>query len=180
MSICDGGWTTTVSVYKPSPQNIVVVRRVGMTVGSHPSPTTPNGVNKNPPPPPPPKLPKNRRLYRGACFRKFPKLSKTKVQNVRTEVLGFLTSSNGVNTRTDNLKVHMAGSDTRTTSVGTTAHSGWLEWRSHGCPKVTGTTSIIYFAPFRTLTSQWLFVSGLRRKSLENVPVTRSRDFVRS
>ncbi len=34
---------------------------------------------------------KNRRLYRGACFRKFPKLLGTKVQNVRTGVLGFLT-----------------------------------------------------------------------------------------
>jgi hypothetical protein len=29
----------------------------------------------------------------------------------------------GVNTRTDNLRVHTAGSDTRTTSVGTTALS---------------------------------------------------------
>jgi hypothetical protein len=77
----------------------------------------------------------------------------------------------GVNTRTDNLRVHTAGSDTRTTSVRTivlshnivficgdinalrcyfgkifdygdqTERSGWLEWRSHGCPKVTGTTS---------------------------------------
>jgi len=51
-------------------------------------------------------------------------------------------SDKGVNTRTDNLRVHTAGSDTRTMSVGTTARSGWLEWRSHGCPKVMGTTSI--------------------------------------
>jgi hypothetical protein len=82
----------------------------------------------------------------------------------------------GVNTRTDNLRVHTASFDTRTTSVRTTAlshnivficrdinalgthecyfgkifdygdqteRSGWLEWRSHGCPKVTGTTSIV-------------------------------------
>jgi hypothetical protein len=47
----------------------------------------------------------------------------------------------GVNTRTDNLRVHTASSDTRTTSVGTIARSRWLEWRSHECPKVTGTTS---------------------------------------
>ncbi len=86
---------------------------------------------------------KNRRLYRGTCFRKFPKLSRTKVQNVRTGVLGFLTSGKGVNTRTNNLRVHTAGSDTRTMSVGTIARSGWLEWRSHGCVKVTGTTSKI-------------------------------------
>ncbi len=32
-------------------------------------------------------------------------------------------SGKGVNTRTDNLRVHMAGSDTCTTSVGTTALS---------------------------------------------------------
>jgi hypothetical protein len=32
-------------------------------------------------------------------------------------------SGKGVNTRTDNLRVHTAGSDTHTTSVGTTALS---------------------------------------------------------
>jgi len=141
VSICDMGWTTTVSVYKPSPQSIATVRKVGMMVGSHPSPTTLEGDIKTFPSPP--QYRKNRRLYRGACFQKFPKLLGTKVQNVRTGVLGFLTSGKGINTRTNNLKVHTAGSDTRTTSVGTTAHSGWLEWCSHGCPKVTGTTSLI-------------------------------------
>jgi hypothetical protein len=99
------------------------------------------GGYKNLPLPPPPNYRKNRWLYRGTCFWKFPKLSGTKVQNVRTGVLGFLTSGKGVNTRIDNLRVHMTSSDTRTTSVGTTACSGWLEWRSHGCPKVTCTTS---------------------------------------
>jgi hypothetical protein len=104
--------------------------------------------NPPPPPPPPPHYRKNRRLYKGACFRKFPKLSGTKVQNVRTGVLGFLTSGKGINTRTDNLRVYTAGSDTCTTSVRTTARSGWLEWRSHGCPKVTGTTSSSYYKGF--------------------------------
>jgi len=135
MSVCDKGWTTTVSVYKPSPQSIVVVRKVGMTVGSHPSPTAPKANIKTFPSPP---YWKNQRLYKEACFRKFPRLSRTKVQNVRTEVLGFL----GVNTRTDNLRVHTASSDTRTTSVGTTTRSRWLEWHSHGCLKVTGITSL--------------------------------------
>ncbi len=93
------------------------------------------GGYKNLPLPPPNQ--KNRRLYRGACFRKFPKFSGTKVQNVRTRVLGFLTLGKGVNTRTDNLRVHTAGSDNRTTLVGNIARSGWLGWRSHGCPKVT-------------------------------------------
>jgi len=92
--------------------------------------------------PSPPHYWNNRQLYRGVCFRKFPKLSRTKVQNVRTGVLGFSPlSGKGVNTQTDNLKVHMTGSDTRTTSVGTTTLShnivficrdinalGWYPW----------------------------------------------------
>ncbi len=53
VSVCDEGWTTMISVYKPSPQSIVAVRRVGMTVGSHPSPTTPEADIKTFPPPPP-------------------------------------------------------------------------------------------------------------------------------
>ncbi len=143
MSVYDGGWTTTVSVYKSSPQSIAAVRRVGMMIESHPSPTAPLGVLKNfPLPPPPPHYQKNRQLYRRTCFRKFPKLSRTKVQNVRIRVLGFLMSNKGINNRTDNLRVHTAGSDIHTTSVGTTMCSGWLEWRSHRCPKVTSTTSI--------------------------------------
>jgi hypothetical protein len=56
------------------------------------------------PSPPPPHYQKNRRLYRKTCFRKFSKLSGTKVQNVKTGVLGFLTLGKGINTRTDNLR----------------------------------------------------------------------------
>jgi hypothetical protein len=93
--------------------------------------------------PPPLNYRKNRRLYRGTCFRKFPKLSGTKVQNVRTGVLGFLMSSKRINIRIDNLKVHTVGSDTCTTSIGTIARSGWLEWRNYECPKVMGTTSYV-------------------------------------
>jgi len=132
VSVCDRGWTTTVSVYKSSPQSIAAIRRIRMTVGLHPSPTAPEADIKTFPFPPP-NYRKNRRLYRGVCFRKFPKLLGTKAQNVRTEVLGFLTSGKGVNTRIDNLKVHTVDYDTRTTSIGTTARSGWLEWRSHEC-----------------------------------------------
>jgi len=99
------------------------------------------GGYKNLPLPPPRNYLKNRQLYRGTCFWKFSKLLGIKVQNVRTGVLGFLMLGKGVNTRTDNLRVHTVGSDTRTTSVGTTARSGWLEWHSHKCSKVTGTTS---------------------------------------
>jgi hypothetical protein len=74
VSVCDGGWTTTVSMYKLSPQSIAAVQRVGMTVGSHPSPTAPEadilrfggiksqthrtigGFKNLPPPPPPPTI----------------------------------------------------------------------------------------------------------------------------
>ncbi len=156
VSICDGGWTTTVSVYKLSPQSIVAVRRVRMMVGSHPSPIAPEADIKTFPSPPPPNYRKNRQLYRRACFRKFPKLSGTKVQNVRTGVLGFLMLGKGVNTRTNNLRVHTVGSDTRTTSVGTTARSGWLEWRNHGCSKVTGTTSIYIYIYIYIYMEGWL------------------------
>jgi hypothetical protein len=65
------------------------------------------GGYKNLPLPPPHTIEKTDG-YIGVCFQKFPKLSGTKVQNVRTGVLGFLMSGKGVNTRTDNLKVHMA------------------------------------------------------------------------
>jgi len=144
VSVCDGGWTIMVFVYKSSPQSIAAVRRVGMTVGLHPSPTAPEANIKTfpSPPTPPTNYRKNRWLYRKTCFWKFPKLSGTKVQNVKTGVLGFLTSGKGINTQTNNLRVHTVGFDTRTTSVGTTTRSGWLEWHSHRCPKVTGTTSM--------------------------------------
>jgi len=104
----------------------------------------------SPPPPSPPHTSERidgyiffRRLYTGACFLKILKLSRIKVQNVRIGVLGFLTMDNGINTRNDNLRVHTADSNIRTTSVETTARSRWLEWRRHGCPKVMGTTNYI-------------------------------------
>jgi len=64
-------------------------------------------------------------------------------------------SGKGVNTRTDNLRVHTASSNTRTTSVRTTAYSGWLEWRSHECPKVTGTTSNTKIPSLRPQTNTY-------------------------
>ncbi len=150
------GWTSTVSVYKSSSQSIAAVRSVGMTVESHPSPTAPEVNIKTFPSPP--HYPKNRRLYRGTCFRKFSKLLRTKIQNVKTEVLGFVTSGKGVNTRTNNLRVHTADFDTGTTSIRITACSGWLEWRSHGCPKVMSTTNIYYSTKLFTFICKWIRV----------------------
>jgi hypothetical protein len=126
--------------------------------------------NLPPPRPPPPHYWKNRRLYKGACFRKFPKLPGTKVQNVRTGVLGFLTLGKGVNTRIDNLRVHTPGFDTRTMSVETIVRSKWLEWRSHECPKVTGTTSIYEeLKPWSLLSSLHNFTHELIDHHTNNV-----------
>jgi hypothetical protein len=127
VSVCDGvgpprfpHWPG-VQTRTWSPQSIAAVRREGMTIGSHPSPIAPEVDIKTFPSP---HYQKNQQLYRGTCFWKFPKLLRTKVQNVRTGVRDFSPSSGkGVNIRIDNLRVHTIGSDTRTTSVGTTALS---------------------------------------------------------
>jgi hypothetical protein len=48
-----------------------------------------------------------------------------------------LSSGKGINTRTDNLRVHTVGSDTRTTLVGTTALSHNIVFICGGykCPR---------------------------------------------
>ncbi len=72
-------------------------------------------------------------------------LSGIKVQNVKTGFWVFsLPSGKGVNTRTDNLRVHTTGSDTRTTSIGTTAlsHNIVFICRGYKCLRV-GPTSVI-------------------------------------
>ncbi len=109
-------------------------------VGSHPFPTAPK-VDIKTFPSPPPTTKRTDDYIEERVFENFPKLLGTKVQNVRTGVLGFLTSGKGVNIWNDNLRVHTADSDIRATSIETIVHSKWLEWHSHGCPKVTGTTS---------------------------------------
>jgi len=134
VSICYGDWTTTIFVYKPPPQSIAVVRRVGMTVGSHPSPTAPEADIKTFPSPLPPTTKRTDGYIEERVFENF--------QNFREPRFKMSEPGKGVNTRTNNLRVHTADSNTRTTSIGTTARSRWLEWRSHRCPKVTGTTSV--------------------------------------
>jgi hypothetical protein len=119
-----------------SPQSIAAVRRKGMTVRSHPSPTAPVAAIKTFPPPPP--ITKRTDGY-------IEELSGIKVQNVKTGFWVFsLPSGKGVNTWTDNLRVHTAGSDTRTTSIGTTAlsHNIVFICRGYKCLRV-GPTSVI-------------------------------------
>ncbi len=142
-----------------------------MTVRSHPSPTAPEADIKTFPSPPP-TIERTCSYIEERVFGNFQNFREPrfKMSEPRFWVFSPL-SGKGVNTRTDNLRVHTTGSDTRTTSVGTTALShnivficgdinvlgwdpwvlfwenfrlwrpnrafGWLEWRSHGCPKVS-------------------------------------------
>jgi hypothetical protein len=127
-----------VLVNKSFPQSIAIVWRVRMTIESHFSPIASKTNTKT--------FPSSLITERidgyiekhvFEIFQNF----QIKVQNVRTGVLSFLTSGKRVNTRTENLRIHTTNSNTRTTSVGITTRSRWLEWHSHKCPKVTGTTS---------------------------------------
>jgi hypothetical protein len=110
-----------------------------MTIGSHPSPTAPEMDIKTFPSP----LTTERTggYIEERVFENFQNFREPRFKMSEPEFWVFSPpSGKGVNTRTDNLRVHTVGSDTRTTSVGTTARSRWLEWHSHGCSKVTGTT----------------------------------------
>ncbi len=113
-----------------------------MTVGSHRSPTAPEADIKTFPSPPTTERTDN---YIEECvFENFQNFREPRFKMSEPGFWVFSPSSGkGINTRTDNLRVHTAGFDTRTTSVGTTSRSGWLEWRSHGCSKVTSTTSFV-------------------------------------
>jgi hypothetical protein len=148
--VCDGGWTTTVSAPAMcTNQDLISTKHRSRSKGrndgriasfSHRT----RGEYKNLPLLPP----TTERTGGYIEERVFGNFQNFREPSFKMSKPGFWvfspSSGKGVNTRTDNLRVHMAGSDTRTMSVGTTARSGWLEWRSHGCPKVTGTTSIIY------------------------------------
>jgi hypothetical protein len=105
-----------------SPQSIAAVRREGMTVGSHPSPTAPEADIKTFPSPP-----TTERTDGYMEERVFENFQNFREPRFKMSEPGFWVfsppSGKGVNTRTDNLRVHTAGSDTRTTSVGTTALS---------------------------------------------------------
>ncbi len=108
-----------------SPQSIAAVRREGMTVGSHPSPTTPEADIKTfPSPPPPPTTERTSGYIEERVFENFQNFREPRFKISEPGFWVFSPpSGKRVNTRTDNLKVHTAGSNTRTTSVGTTALS---------------------------------------------------------
>jgi hypothetical protein len=95
-------------------------------VGSHPSPTAPKANIKTFPSPP--TTEKTDDYIEERVFGNFQNFREPRFKMSKMFwVLGFLTSGKGVNIRPDNLRVHTAGSDTCTTSVGTTARSRWLE-----------------------------------------------------
>ncbi len=159
-----------------------------MMVGSHPSPTALEANIKTFPSPP---TERTNGDIEECVFGNFQNFREPRFKMSEPGFWVFSTlSGKGVNTQTDNLRVHIADSDTRTTSVGTTALShnivficgdinalGWdprmLFWENfrlwrpnrafgvagHGCPKVTGTTSIYYTLLKRVLGYVVLFTS---------------------
>ncbi len=147
MSLCDGGWTTTVfAPARCTNQDLISIKHSNRPKGrndgriaslSHRT----RGGYKNLPLAPP-TTERTGGFIEEHVFENFQNFWEPRF---KMSELGFWVfsppSGKGVNTRTDNLRVHTASYDTRTTSVGTTARSRWLEWRSHGCPKVMGTTS---------------------------------------
>jgi hypothetical protein len=88
-----------------------------MTVGSHPFPTAPKADIKTFPSPP-----TTKRTSGYIEERVFENFQNFREPRFKMSKLGFWVfsplSGKGVNTRTDNLRVHTAGSHTRTTSVG--------------------------------------------------------------
>jgi hypothetical protein len=105
-----------------SPQSIAAVRREGMTVGSHPSPTAPEADIKTFPSAP--TTERTGGYIEERVFGNFQNFWEPRFKMLEPGFWVFSPlSGKGVNARTDNLRVHTAGSDTRTTSVGTTALS---------------------------------------------------------
>jgi hypothetical protein len=105
-----------------SPQSIAAVWREGMTVGSHPSPNTPEADIKTFPSPPPTE--RTGGYIEERVFGNFQNFRELRFKMSKPGFWVFSPSSGkGVNTRTDNLRVHTANSDTRTTSIGTIALS---------------------------------------------------------
>jgi hypothetical protein len=92
-----------------------------MTVGSHPSSTAPEADIKTFPFP----ITERNDGYIEECvFRNFQNFRKPRFKMSESGFWVFSPlSGKGENTRTDNLRVHKASSDTRTTLVGTTALS---------------------------------------------------------
>ncbi len=126
MSVCDGGWTTTVSApTRCTNQDLISIKHHSRPKGrndgwiaslSHRT----RGRYKNLPSPPTTERTDGYTKER-VFFQNF--------REPRFKMLepGFWVfsplSRKGVNTRTDNLRVHTAGFDTHTTSIGTTALS---------------------------------------------------------
>jgi hypothetical protein len=90
-----------------------------MTVRSHPSPTAPEADIKTFPSPP--TIERTDNYIEERVFENFQNFQEPRFKMLEPGFWVFSPpSGKGVNIRTDNLRVHTAGSDTRTTSVGTT------------------------------------------------------------
>jgi hypothetical protein len=155
--VCDGGWTTTVSApTRCTNQDLISTKHRIHPKGRNDgriaslSHRTRGGYKNLPLPSPPP--PTTERMGGYIEERVFGNFQNLREPRFKMSEPGFWVFSpslgKGVNTWTNNLRVHTVGSDTRTMLVETTARLGWLEWRSHGCPKVTGTTSYNLFIKY--------------------------------
>jgi hypothetical protein len=92
-----------------------------MMVGLHPSPTAPEADIKTFPSP---TIERVGGYIEERVFENFQNFREPRFKMLESEFWVFSPpSSKGVNTRIDNLRVHMVGSDTRTMSIGTTTLS---------------------------------------------------------
>jgi hypothetical protein len=117
-----------------------------MTVESHPFPTALEADKKTtPPPPPPPTTERTGGYIEELVFGNFQNFQEPRFKMSEPRFWVFSPPlSKGVNTRTDNLRVHTTSSDTRTTSIGTIALSHNIVFYLWGykCLRV-GPTSVI-------------------------------------
>jgi len=103
-----------------SSQSITAVRKEGMTVKSHPSPIAPQADIKTFLSPP--TTERTCSYIEERVFKNFQNFREPRFKMLEPGFWVFSPpSGEGVNTRTDNLRIHTAVSDTRTMSVGTTA-----------------------------------------------------------
>jgi hypothetical protein len=93
-----------------------------MSVKLHPSPTAPAAYIKKPsPPPPPPTIERTNGYIEERVFENFQNFREPGFKMSESGFWVFSPpSGKGVNTRTDNMRVHTAAYDTRTRSVVTT------------------------------------------------------------
>jgi hypothetical protein len=128
VSVYDRGWTTTVfAPAKCTNQDLISTKHRSRPKGRNDSRLASfshhtRGGYKNFPPPP--TTERTNGYIKESVFRNFKNFRESRFKMLEPGFWVFSPlSGKGVNTLTDNLRVHTAGSDTRTTSIGTTVLS---------------------------------------------------------